>query len=85
MVDCSKTSCPFALTDESEQIQNYGCLPTPWEIERMRVKSGKTWACHSHPEKPCKGGIKHLKEEGLPYEVVDQNLVTEEDDWNVYV
>ena len=82
---CEKTSCPFAFTDESETIQNYGCLPTPIEIETMRVKFNKTWACHSTPQKPCAGAIKHLSKKKLPYKVVDANLLTEHSNWDDYV
>lgn len=24
--------CPFAFNDESEKVQGYGCIPTPYEI-----------------------------------------------------
>jgi len=82
---CSKTSCPFAFTDESEQIQNYGCLPTPYEILKMRIDHNKTWACHSDLTKPCKGAIKFLKKKNLPYKVIDLKLVTENDDWSIYI
>lgn len=84
-VNCSSTSCPFAFTELSEQVQNYGCLPTPHEIVQMRVKHGKTWACHSDPSKPCIGGIKHLKKKGLPHQVIDARLLTERDKWHLYV
>lgn len=75
--DCSTTSCPFAYTDLSEQIQNYGCLPTPFEIITMRVIQGKTWACHSNPEKPCVGGLKAVREKGFDNAVIDKRLITE--------
>lgn len=82
--NCSTTSCPFAYTEESEQIQNYGCLPTPLEIMYMRLGSGKTWACHSDYNRPCVGAINRLREIGLPYNVIDKKLVSENDDWTKY-
>lgn len=78
------SSCPFSFTDVSESVQGLGCLPSPFEIINMRVSHGKTWACHKHPDRPCKGTISHLREEGLPFEVVDKELVTEKDNWWLY-
>ena len=77
---CSKTGCPFAHTEKSELIQNYGCLPTQTEILNMRVNHGKTWACHSEPTEPCLGGLKTLKRLGYECDV-KYPLVTENDDW----
>lgn len=77
-------SCPFAFTDISEQAQNYGCLPSPYEIINMRVKHGKTWACHSDPTVPCIGAITYLKEHNLPYSVINSDLITEQSNWVVY-
>ena len=79
------SACPFACTERSEQAQNYGCLPSPFEIVTMRTKHGKTWACHEEPHKPCVGAINHLKKEGLPYNVIDTALLTEQSDWGKYV
>ena len=82
--ECSKDSCPFAYTEESEKIQNYGCLPTPIDIINMRINHGKSWACHSNPSQPCLGALIALKDKGLPYKVIDAKLITEKDDWGVY-
>ena len=79
--DDETSCCPFAMTEASEQAQNYGCLPTAGEVIRMRVNHGKTWACHRDPRRPCAGGIAALKELGLPHMVVDPVLATEETGW----
>lgn len=81
---CSKNGgCPFAFyTEESNYIQNLGCLPTPYEIISMRQKHNKTWACHNNPSKPCLGAINFQKEKGLPFDVVDKVLITEDSDWH---
>jgi len=79
------SACPFSFTDRSEQVQNWGCLPEPYEIVTMRVKHGKTWACHEDRAQPCLGAIRFLKLNGLPYSVVDHELVTEESDWARYL
>lgn len=77
--------CPMAFTENSEVAQGYGCLPSPYEITQMRIKHGKTWACHSEPTAPCVGAIKYMKEKGLPHTIIDPMLVTEAVDWSVYV
>lgn len=83
MCDKACNGCPFSFTEESEMIQNYGCLPTPQDIVRMRVEFGKTWACHAEPSKPCAGGIDFLRKKGYDYKVIDKVLVTETSDFLV--
>jgi len=78
-------SCPFNFFSfESNQAQNYGCLPTPLDIVNMRVEHGKTWECHSTDNKPCLGAINYLKEKGLPHTVEDKKLLNLEDEWHLY-
>lgn len=46
---CSTVGCcPFSFNEASEYGQETGCLPTPMEIINLRVKHGKTWACHNN-------------------------------------
>ena len=78
------SACPFACTEKSEMIQNYGCLPTRHDVMVMRVVHNKTWACHEDISKPCTGAIKELQYLGYPYKVVDKALVTEACDWAKY-
>jgi len=78
-------TCPFAFTDASEIAQNYGCLPSQYNIIQMKIKFNKTWACHDEPTIPCIGAINYLKDYNLPYKVVDDILVTEADNWSIYI
>jgi len=79
------TACPFAFTDHSETVQNYGCLPTLHNIRDMRVVHGRTWACHDDQTVPCAGAIAWLHKEGLPHTVVDPVLLTENDPWHLFI
>lgn len=84
--ECSTIGCcPFSFSSESERVQNYGCLPTPYQILAMRNKYGKTWSCHNNPDKPCLGALNYLKEKNLDYKVVDIELLTEDSDWHLYI
>lgn len=84
-LESEECCCPFAMTDASDVVQNYGCLPTPFEIIYMRAVHGKTWACHSEPSKPCMGAIRALAANLLPYTVDDPELVTEQTNWSEFV
>ncbi len=77
--------CPFSFSEESEMIQNYGCLPAPYDIVNMAKIHGRKWACHSNPEKPCKGAIDYLKKNNIEVKYIDAPLLTEESDWHLFV
>lgn len=80
-LSCSTTECPFAYTDLSEEIQNYGCLPTPQEIVNM-ASHKKIWACHTVPTKPCLGAARQLKTLGI--NAKGYELLTELSEWDRY-
>lgn len=60
-------ACPFAFTAESEQAQNYGCLPTLYEAMELQ-RSGINWCCHEDETKPCAGQVVFCHEENIPYD-----------------
>lgn len=60
-------ACPLALTDESEKVQNYGCLPSAYEIARMKLDHNKNWHCHEDQDKLCVGYLQWAKEKGWDY------------------
>jgi len=69
-------ACPFAMTDESEIVQNYGCLPTPWDIIQLKKQTGANWACHcSTVEKGlklCKGFVEWNEEMKLGLDIKEE-------------
>lgn len=68
---CKGEGCPVNIGNEqTDLISNYGCLPEPIDIIKMRALDGLTWACHDDSSKPCISGIKLLKGLGLPYKVL---------------
>lgn len=78
--------CPFSGSDQSEVIQNYGCLPSPYEIINMAKNHGRKWACHSDISKPCKGAIQYIKENKISVTYIDDApLVNDRDNWKLYV
>lgn len=54
-------TCPFAYTDDSEQAQNYGCLPCEYDIIKMKEETGHNWACHYDETVMCGGFITEVK------------------------
>jgi len=59
-------TCPFNFfSDEATQVQNYGCLPTHFDIINMKKEYGANWACHNTSQetglKICNGLIEYNK------------------------
>ena len=63
IMTCS--TCPFSCSDEAAQAQNYGCLPTPQEIIKIKRATGRNWHCHDDETKLCAGFAEAAHEEGL--------------------
>jgi len=59
--------CPCAYNEESEKIQNLGCLPTTYDLFQMQ-RGGKNWACHEDDNKPCAGFVALCKEYDIKYD-----------------
>lgn len=60
-------ACPLAFTDESEKVQNYGCLPEPCDILTLKIKHNLNWHCHEDNNKICVGFIQYARENNLDY------------------
>lgn len=69
-------TCPFAHTDESEYVQNLGCLPEPHDIVKMKIESGHNWACHGDEDKICSGFVNHIKENHPELDTTTGNLIS---------
>lgn len=55
--------CPWSDTPESEQAQNYGCLPTANDMVRLNA-SGSALSCHENDGAICRGLAAHIKDSG---------------------
>jgi hypothetical protein len=54
--------CPVEIhTEKGEEISNYGCLPCYADALKWYNETGKVWACHEEPTKPCIGFLKRAK------------------------
>lgn len=62
--------CPFRGGDD------YGCLPSAYEIRKWHFETGKSWACHSEPHLPCAGHILDCVENGRTIDM-SKPLITE--------
>ena len=79
-------TCPFNFfSEEAAQVQNYGCLPEPFDIKEMYEKDGLVWGCHgttdiegeyeTTPLKPCNGFILWMSRKGTPIKIKGKPIV----------
>ena len=69
--------CPCTITDLSEQISNYGCLPDWNRLVQFYLEGQGIWKCHSQ-DRPCGGLIQVLKANDIPLDKNNRLLVTED-------
>jgi len=69
-------TCPFSFNNEAEMVQNYGCLPEPLDIIRMKEKSGHNWACHGDETKMCGGYANWVKKHRPDLNLKVGNLIS---------
>lgn len=72
------TTCPFSETDESYQLQNYACLPMPYDIIKMKETSGHNWSCHGDDTILCGGFARFIKEHRPDLDSKTGNLISYE-------
>lgn len=72
-------ACPLAFTDKSEMVQNYGCLPEPYDIYALKRKFNRNWHCHEDDNKVCIGFVQWAKEHGIDYKSGEPATYTQ---WN---
>ena len=51
------STCPFneGLNEPATEAQNYGCLPTAFDIINAKDKYNENWLCHSNEKLICAG------------------------------
>ena len=71
------TSCPVhPWTEAGVLADSYGCLPSVYDMSKWQRETGKVWACHSNPKKPCSGFVGFMKENNVKYDL-SKRLITE--------
>mgnify|MGYP000875783840 FL=1 len=55
------------MNDISENIQNLGCLPTPYELIDFKREEDWNWECHEGTGKICAGFVAVCKDKNLDY------------------
>jgi hypothetical protein len=63
--DC--LGCPFNMNEISEQAQNWGCLPPPYEILNIKRNHGYNWECHEGTGKVCGGFVAACRDSNIDY------------------
>lgn len=70
------SGCPFGYSEQTEQAQNYGCLPTPIEMIKTYVIDRRTLSCHSNEKIPCRGLTASLAKAGITLATRDRPIWT---------
>lgn len=71
-------TCPFSENDGAEELLNYGCLPTPYDILKMKKESGHNWACHYNENSLCRGLVEHNEKYNSDLNLTTGNLISYE-------
>lgn len=56
--------CPINVTSDKGDMNGNMCLPSYGEAIKWYKDTGKVWACHMNPTKPCLGFLIVAKEQG---------------------
>lgn len=60
-------SCPFSMKPMAEMALNWGCLPEPHLIMKIKRETNKNWTCHHNDKKICPGFIEQCQEENIDH------------------
>lgn len=71
-------TCPFSINEEAIRVQNYGCLPTSFDIVIMKEKSGDNWSCHDDESKLCGGFARYVLDNRPDLNIKEGKLISYE-------
>lgn len=72
--------CPCVLSDLSDQISNYGCLPEWYNLVEYYLQGQGIWKCHDK-NRPCGGLVQVLKQNEIPLDKNNELLITADNPW----